>query len=623
MVRWALCAGLLACVVGLAFLWAKPGPLSIDEVTYHRMTRGLVSGHGLFVSNGYEDHPSPELASPFIRPTAEGRLAAQYPYGGPVLAAPFYAAFGSRGMLLVNALAFVLAIVLTHELARKVGCTRRMALLASMLLVVTFFSEYSLAIWPHASAVAALLAGVLCAVSAHQCVIPRRSVLLAAAAGGGVGFAAMLRLDALFCVPAITLPFLFAVPARKGALVAIVIGMTPGLGCIVATNYVRWGALSPVTYGPKAPSAWLFAAFGIGGALLIGCAWVATRPRCRAWCIHHARTLTLFVSVALLSLLLLPPVAAGVVRASRGLVAIVFDLRVRPPDLTTTVGTDAVMFIDGFKRSLLQTSPFLGLLVAYALHRPRRALRLEWLTLVPATWIGFYGVFAWHGGLAMNMRYLLPALPFLCIVVACTLVEAVAAAGRAASVSAIAAGCLTFAAYFLLLPRTFEARETFLLTTPLVLVALIAGAALRWRMRRHAAAMLVVIAGISLGWSAAATTQDAVWSRDRRALHYRISAELAPLLTDDALLFAEFADPFYRVVEYRPRVTIAVPFNDDGETAAALVRDARAHGRSVFAALLSTTWRTLEKRGALADVVVKPLGMVDRYIVAELVARQK
>ena len=61
MLRWALLLALLVGVLLLVFLWVEPGPLSIDEVTYQRMTHDLLAGHGLFLWNGYEELPSVEL----------------------------------------------------------------------------------------------------------------------------------------------------------------------------------------------------------------------------------------------------------------------------------------------------------------------------------------------------------------------------------------------------------------------------------------------------------------------------------------------------------------------------------------------------------------------------------
>ena len=73
------------------------------------------------------------------------------------------------------------------------------------------------------------------------------------------------------------------------------------------------------------------------------------------------------------------------------------------------------------QEALLQSCPWLPIvLVPLFLGRRddanRRALLL--LFLVPAVVIPIYAFFAWHGELALNLRYFLPTLPFLSLLAA-------------------------------------------------------------------------------------------------------------------------------------------------------------------------------------------------------------
>ncbi len=80
-----------------AWLLAVPGHLSVDEATYNLMLESLTAHGTLGVWNGFEERPSIELTSRFVKPYGE-HLSAQYPYFGTLLAAPLYVHFGFRGL---------------------------------------------------------------------------------------------------------------------------------------------------------------------------------------------------------------------------------------------------------------------------------------------------------------------------------------------------------------------------------------------------------------------------------------------------------------------------------------------------------------------------------------------
>lgn len=601
----ALWLALLGVVVVLVFGWVEPGPISIDEVTYRRMTHDLLAGHGLTLSNGYAELPSPELMTQFVRANARGELVAQYPYGGALLALPAFATLGARGMFLVNALAYALAIWLCFRIANQLLRDRTTALLGSGFLAATFFTEYALASWPHASSVAAMLGAFSLTVTARE----RDTVGHAAMAGIVVGFAATLRLDALFIVPVLAAPLFFASPTRLRPLLALAAGLIPGLALMSVTNYLRWDSLSPLSYGPAGPAQVAkFAGFAIAAVVVAALAWFASRPRALDRLRRHAKPIAFGLLALVLVALVVPPGQKLV----RGVLALAVDLRLRPGS------SEPLLYFSGFKRALLQTAPFLVLAMVPLVRASEKRWELRWLAALPALLLAFYGSSAWHGGLALNMRYLLPALPLLCILVAYGLRELVA--GARVWPAAAAAGAAAVA-YMIALPSAFSAREHFVLTLPLVLAVVAVAAVIAWLRRPGLAPVARIVVGVALGWSAAATVHDAMWSRDVRAWNHRVATQVEPHIAPGALLFGDIPDPFYELSERIPDLRIAV-FTHDIDDAGRLIRHELGRGRKIFAVVSARTWETLQRIGALRDTRVEPIGVIGPYRFGQIHALQ-
>jgi hypothetical protein len=620
----ALAVGLVALVIG----WVAPGPLSIDEVTYHRMTHDLVGGHGVFIDNGYEELRSSALESLFIRATADGKLAAQYPYGGPVLAAPFYVAFGAAGPFLLQSLGFVLALALTYRIARQLLRERGTAIAASGLLAITYFAEYALASWPHASALAAVLGAFSLAISAWQTAGDRRALRYALAAGFVTGLGTAVRLDVLFCVPALAAPFFFSSPTRVRELVALAVGMIPTLAAIAWTNYIRWGTASPISYGPNAHGFGYYIAFGIVGVAVVTVAWLVTRPVTLRWFRTVKRsTLWVVLSVAVVLLLvrmLVPGASVGLIRAVHGLIAITVDLRERPGRFIILDQSQAIIYHGAFKKALLQSVPFL-VVAALAIVQAKRQRELRfptaWLLAIPTTYIGFFGAFAWDGGVGLNMRYLLPALPFLCCLVA-------QGAKEWLRVGSVQSKRLAFALmttvpvllWFLVPEADMRLREQIVLTFPLVIVVALVVALVAWvrRSGRAAATACLVLTGAAIGWSVAITVLDARWSKKRRTYNHEVAECVAPHVTDDALLLIDVPDAFYGIIDEKPHIRFARPQANNFGDAARIIHSELDRGHRVFGAILHSTWLQLLEHGALRGTAVDRVEITGPFIVAEI-----
>ena len=126
-----------------------------------------------------------------------------------------------------------------------------------------------------------------------------------------------------------------------------------------------------------------------------------------------------------IGLICIPQVYTMLERLVAGAAQLLIDLRYRSLDISEPgmrrTPTGGIIYIGGLKKSLLQSCPYIAALViplAQALRRGRDAKAITLLLLLPACFIGVYSYFAWHGGLCLNLRYLVPTLPFAAILTA-------------------------------------------------------------------------------------------------------------------------------------------------------------------------------------------------------------
>ena len=94
------------------------------------------------------------------------------------------------------------------------------------------------------------------------------------------GFSSSIRTDTALTFPALVLPLLFARPCRFREVLIMVLGSLPGLTIAGFCNYIKFGDLSPFSYGGSHPNAAAMAdlkhlAIPVLAGLLI--AWVITR----------------------------------------------------------------------------------------------------------------------------------------------------------------------------------------------------------------------------------------------------------------------------------------------------------------------------------------------------------
>jgi 4-amino-4-deoxy-L-arabinose transferase-like glycosyltransferase len=629
--RWVLVLGgvLVAVQLALAFLWAVPSYLCVDEVIYHQMARDFAVTGSLALETGTSDLPNVELIHQDFMRFRGGRTYPQYPPLFAVLAGPFYGFLGLRSLILLNALAFLGVVALTAGMTARAFPDRRIAALAAAILVFGSFSwDYSQMAWSHATAVlfttAAAWLGLLALGSRRP-----KALVLAGLAGltGGLGVA--VRLDALPVLAALAVAFLLvARPARVLEAAAVLLGAAPALLALSAVNRVKFDTLSPFSYGPSAhgyQKPLPFAAVGVA-ALGLAIALVVSRTR-RSNDDARTRWSVAAAVVAIVAAGLAPAcVRAGLPAVGRSFMSNFVESRtldagVLTPAMARTPD-GAVVYIGALKKSVLQSLPYLAVFAVpavalFARHGARSTL--AWLFLFPAGWALLDAGFDFQGGLCLNMRYFLPALPFTSILAAWAVFELVDRARPHGVARWLAGGGLAAAALFFSSVRgglPIESLERPLLTLPLVLAGLLLACAVTsiavggaWRGRMAAAAASCAAAG--LVWSGlVAFLYDVPHHRRQRENNLATGLTVAGCIPPGTTLFtAPYIDPVMKVLD-TPGVWVALPAQDGFEGFPAVLQGSLKRGRRTFALFPTGLWGAVNVR-FLADYAVRPVRAFD------------
>lgn len=600
-------------------VWVAPGHATIDEGVYDFMLRDFATRGSLAIWNGYEEFPSPELllATMVVH---DGTLLSQYPHVFTILATPFYWLFGYRGVFLLNALSFVGAVVVCFLLAQRLFRDPSLSLNSCLLLIfATFAWEYAQTGYPHAVCMLLVVLAVYCAVCSLQAPRGRRELWWAYAAGLTLGLGVGVRLDTIFALPAMLLPFVFAHPWRPRPAVVLSAGLLPGLILLSVINYLKFGTISPFSYGvdneqsnASGVSRYLPIVF-LGAICFLG-VWVATRPASRRILQRYWRGAALAAIPCVALALFIPQIWTLVAKLLNGGYQVFVDFRIR--DLTIIEGgltrgpSGGMVYLTVLKKSLLQSAPYLVALVLPLINllRGKDVLPLAILFLVPAAFIGVYGYFAWHGGCcAFNMRYFVPALPFLAILTAHAWREIAPSLRPTWLRVAILLAVTVFVVHYLVAyprPAPMVVQELIFLAMPLA-IAFVLGALLllsrfvtAGRTGAYAGAASAMMF-TALVWGALVSlTYDFPRSYFIRAGRVEFSKAVGPLIESDSILFAPYGDQFFGLIE-RGDVRFARPWKDDYATFRPLIDHHLDAGRAVYLWRTPEIAATLERRPLL------------------------
>ncbi len=620
------------------------GHFSVDEAAYHMMLRSFSSGGSLSVWNGYEEFPSPELVLPMLR-VHDGRLFSQYPHFTAILATPLYWLAGYQGLYILNAVSFIAAVGLSFLMARALFQNRGLAIDACLLLIFGGFAwQYSQAAWPHALSMLFVTGAVYLTVTALRSPASRRSLALATAAGLVAGFGTGVRLDVVFALPAVLLPFVFAVPWRPSHAVAACVGTVPGLALLAVTNLVKFGIAMPFSYGVAGSGAASgplpYLPVVLLGFAVVAAAWLARGSRGRSWLASHRWSAGLIVALLLVALGLTPLGWHIISKFANGLYQLVVDLRIRDPGLSEPAllrsPGGGMVYRGTLKKALLQSCPYLTVLIlplSALLRGSKDSAAVAQLCLVPAAYIGVYSYFAWHGGQAFNLRYFLPILPFTSILTAYAWRELRRDLTRAWRRIAVVAGAAAVACFLIFVPRslaTIAHQEIAFLTVPLVIAVatfiLVAacvhlGATAGPNLRGAASATLAV----GLVWAVmVGLLYDATRAYDWRKKQVEFAREIVPFVEPNSIVFVPHGSYFFSLLE-QPQVRLAVPSLDDYRDFRALVDYHLESGHPVYLSLDRRFAATVEERDLLRALQTQPLhehrlGVLVRVVVPHEVA---
>lgn len=448
--RWGVGEAAVALIgvvwVVAGAVWAVPAYLGPDGLIYAGMLDAFARHGSLFIGNGYEAYGSEALTLSFMSP-AEGGLAPQYPGGWGILGAPVYAAWGIRGVIVLNAVASALTLPLIWATARALFEDRDIAVHAALIFgIASFAVDYAFGFSPHA--VTTLLTTAALAAAAHGWRggewPERRGALVA---GLILGLGANIRVDALILAAPIGVWLLGAGRRPYVATAWLAAGLLPGLAAAAAINQAKFGTLSPISYGSGGGATSIQYYAGLAPLAIAGVLAALTLgfERVRAM-LYRPRSL-LIVAVGLTALLLaLPPTREVMLRLGRGFWVLVVDFQaIGVPGRGLALNPDGTISAFGaLKKALLQSMPYAAIILILGdrlVRGPSRA-GLALCLLVVALTIAPFAYGAWHGGASKNMRYFLNLLPALAILSAAAL-ERTARLAQAHPSPAVARWALT------------------------------------------------------------------------------------------------------------------------------------------------------------------------------------
>jgi hypothetical protein len=534
-----------------------PGVFTVDEDHYMVTVLALRAGQltapgtgGLPPSRSllyFDPYPYPrEIETTPVSPTAPPLYA--------LLALPF-SAFGWRGLVAVNTLAFLGAAALCFVYTRRYGGSERAGWLAAGAFALGGFGlEYAQGLWPHALAMCLGFAGLVLAARVRDGAGPA----LAAASGVLVGLAAGVRYQNVVLAALVGAGIALFAPRRLRASLAFAVGVALPLGAASLMNHARLDAWNPVSKG-------------------LG--YMESRH-----------------------------VSEGgyrLVEAGHTVLAQVVDFSLRPAlsprmqpfheYMHKDPASGAFVIEDSVKKAWLQSSPWLAVAlvalllatVAFARERGRVTPRQRELVAGGIVVAGMLAIFARSGfgrtdGLCFNQRYLFELTPIAAVALAWAL-DDLPLRLREGLVGAGVALAAALAVTRLANGQPFEFFA--LMNAPLVLGAGLLFVWLRARRGAPAVAALSLLLGASFGWAAGVHLgEDVATSRRFRHLtrSYRDGLVVAGVPDHAALFTVRGDDDWFGPIQLERDVVIVDPRLDAGAAAPATVAALLDQGRRVF-----------------------------------------
>jgi len=428
---------IIAAVVVLGVYLVPPMVFIIDGAVYLDMVRAMADHSVLYIGDNGGVDGAPALTK-YLTVAHNGLVYPQYPSGYAFLATPFYNLFGLRGLIMMNALATLAALALTHHIAKKLFDERCAVFSVAILGAATFIANYTFAIWPHMLMLVFWLGALSVALSADRAPHEMTGRWLFYLSGLIIGFGVNIRIDMILAAPAILLWLrLFARPDDRRSGLIFMAGLAPGLLAAAYLNFMKFGVMAPFSYGVDGGAAntnsyiptMLVLAASFAGAFTFN------MPRAILAAIKTAGKKTAIRAGLVLGIILMLSVGETLWRLLYNVYVLTINLQGHNAYYQAGVEPNEfgqLMFWGFPKRALIQSLPFLPLLVLpiFDFLRGKNLSAISLCLLAIAAPISFYALKQWHGGGSYNMRYFIPALPFIAILCAVSLIRLIDAAGN-------------------------------------------------------------------------------------------------------------------------------------------------------------------------------------------------
>jgi hypothetical protein len=579
------------------------GFFNIDEVIYFMGADAFRSTGSFVVDNGQADIRADELRLWLLIDGPAG-LVPQYPPGSAIAGAPLLALFGQKGLVVLNVIAAIGTLILTHSLARRLFGSSDVALLAvGILAFSTFWIEYTAAIWPHSVSIffTTLALRVFLGAIEAESFAWRPAVLSGLAVGTGILF----RLEGVLIISGFAAATVLFARRPVQVIAGGAAGILPLFGLLGWLNSQKFGTWSPLTYGMSGGGTDLSTYLGLGAIMFLAIvALLGLRVlRSRLSALGDSTPIVpILLSIATLAAAGAAILSPSVARILDGTYSLLVDATtIRDPRAGVVAQPDGTLSFWGLpKKALGQSLPWLGclaLLIGAFPSERRRSVTI--VLLVCGLWLLPFAMQSWHGGLGSNMRYFLPLLPPLCALAALLIVRLSGElpAGRGVLGFGIALGLICTAFWMLLLPeRIFQMHQVISTYAffGIVGICLVAG-----MVQRAAAASAALFAiGVGLGMAFVFGMSDLANGQERRAHMAQQSAAAASIEGPVVLLGPPEA--FASAIGNREQV-LALPDQVTHRLDASFIERVCAAGYRLVAAVnpggVGQNWRSIDGAG--------------------------
>jgi len=414
---------LIILLLSIAILIAthySTGYFSVDDSGYHFMVKSFCEKGRLYVENGYEAFPSKELSLGVHKLETmvikDNKLFPKIPFLYTIIAAPFYLLLNIHGLILLNIISYIFILYTIYKITLLLFENKRIAFISIHLFFLgTFVFEYAIGIWPHV--INLLLIMISCYISLLLIKMGKnkKSFLLSFILGFILFFNFGIRMDSILTIIVIFSLILIFDDFPFYKVSSILMGGILPVTAMCFINKLRFGSFDVMSYTNKAvPNVVLFIGLVAAISLLLIVRSLKNK-------IHFNRKSIYFFLC--ISLVLILPFYKDILRIAKGTYILLFDLRIMPyikslhRDFFGGVTRAAIL-----KKALFQSCPHMAVSIAAGILILKESINKKLnikhtflLIAMPIIYLLYFGYYKWIGGLCFNLRYYIPALPFLTI----------------------------------------------------------------------------------------------------------------------------------------------------------------------------------------------------------------